>query len=198
LTVAIEWSAADLKAERDDKWVVPKEIADQSELIEKLRAELAAAREIGKKWYADIQRLESELAAMKGFRDECERQFQEKVAELAAERDKRRWNIEEDGNALLICKGHHEKYEGCTFVSYVPEAELAAEREAHEANKRDYLNVKSWWNNERVRKQSAKIFLDGAEAARHAARGAGANAASDNVGQGRAPRHRRRAEGDGT
>jgi hypothetical protein len=50
-------------------------------------------------------------------------------AELAAERDKRRWNIEEDGNALLICKGHHGKYEGCTLVRYVPEAELAAERE---------------------------------------------------------------------
>jgi hypothetical protein len=50
-------------------------------------------------------------------------------AELAAERDKRRWNIEEDGDALLICKGQHEKHEGCTFVRYVPEAALAAERE---------------------------------------------------------------------
>jgi hypothetical protein len=42
-------------------------------LVAELRAELAAAREIGKKWYADIQRLESELAAERERADKAER-----------------------------------------------------------------------------------------------------------------------------
>lgn len=29
-----------------------------------------------------------------------------------------RWNIEEDGNDLLICKNDHEKSESCEYVRY--------------------------------------------------------------------------------
>jgi hypothetical protein len=33
-----------------------------------------------------------------------------------------RWNIDRDGDALLVCDGEHEKSEGCTYVRYVREA----------------------------------------------------------------------------
>jgi hypothetical protein len=29
-----------------------------------------------------------------------------------------RWNIERDGDDLLVCEGHHHKSEGCKFVRY--------------------------------------------------------------------------------
>lgn len=33
-----------------------------------------------------------------------------------------RWNIERDGDALIICDGEHDKSDGCTFVRYVRES----------------------------------------------------------------------------
>jgi hypothetical protein len=45
-----------------------------------------------------------------------------------------RWNIEEDGAALLVCRGEHAKAAGCSFERYVPESQpttdLAARFEA--------------------------------------------------------------------
>lgn len=38
--------------------------------------------------------------------------------------DHRRWNIEQDGDDLLICFGHHEKPEACSYVRYVPATKL--------------------------------------------------------------------------
>lgn len=34
-----------------------------------------------------------------------------------------RWNIREENGALLICKGDHEKHEGCVEFRYVPSTE---------------------------------------------------------------------------
>jgi len=34
-----------------------------------------------------------------------------------------RWNIRQEGEDLLICKGDHEKYEGCIEFRYVPSTE---------------------------------------------------------------------------
>lgn len=51
--------------------------------------------------------------------------------------DTHRWNVKRDGDDLLICEGHHEKHEGCTFVRYVSASThtraMEALREAREA-----------------------------------------------------------------
>lgn len=49
--------------------------------------------------------------------------------EVEAYRDRcarNRWNIDEDGNDLLICRGDHEKGEKCEFERYVPHETVAA------------------------------------------------------------------------
>ncbi len=38
-----------------------------------------------------------------------------------------RWNIREDGEALIVCKSDHEKWEGCKETRYVPEELLHEE-----------------------------------------------------------------------
>ena len=63
---------------------------------------------------------------------ERESALQAQVEELQSEvndyRNTRRWNIKEDGADLLVCKGDHEKYEGCEHVRYVPESTVEALR----------------------------------------------------------------------
>jgi hypothetical protein len=56
--------------------------------ITRLCAELAAIKADNQMLLKCEQEAHAELAAMKGFRDECERQFQEKVSELSAERER--------------------------------------------------------------------------------------------------------------
>lgn len=41
--------------------------------------------------------------------------------------ERHRWNIEEDGDDLLVCDGLHEKSEGCQYVRYTPAARVHAE-----------------------------------------------------------------------
>ena len=50
------------------------------------------------------------------------------LAALSAFLDTHRWNIERDGEALLICEGQHEKHEPCEYQRYV-----LAETEAKQA-----------------------------------------------------------------
>ncbi len=44
------------------------------------------------------------------------------VAAVDAERGNKhtRWNIEQEGDDLIICKGEHEKSEACAYVRYYP------------------------------------------------------------------------------
>jgi hypothetical protein len=34
--------------------------------------------------------------------------------------DRHRWNIEVDGDDLLVCRGDHEKHDRCSFQRYAP------------------------------------------------------------------------------
>jgi hypothetical protein len=36
------------------------------------------------------------------------------------ERETHRWNIERDGDDLLVCSGDHEKHEPCEWIRYSP------------------------------------------------------------------------------
>lgn len=67
-----------------------------------------------------------------------------RIAELEADARFHRWNIEEDGDDLLICNNHHEKGEKCEYIRYTPEscvstleAELAGVRK--DAERLDWL-----------------------------------------------------------
>jgi hypothetical protein len=67
-----------------------------------------------------------------------------KIEELIAERDslraalaqpeqeprniRERWNIEFDGDDLLVCFNHHEKSEGCRYERYVPATTTPTQR----------------------------------------------------------------------
>jgi hypothetical protein len=42
---------------------------------------------------------------------------------------KGRWNIEQDGDDLLVCFNMHDKGEKCEYQRFVPESSVAAERE---------------------------------------------------------------------
>ncbi len=47
---------------------------------------------------------------------------------LAELQEHRRWNIERDGDALLICEGDHDKSQGCQYIRYIREdAALASQ-----------------------------------------------------------------------
>ena len=44
----------------------------------------------------------------------------QKALSAPAEQPSHRWNIERDGDALLICFNEHDKGEKCEYVRYVP------------------------------------------------------------------------------
>lgn len=48
--------------------------------------------------------------------------------------DHSRWNIDRDGDDLLICFGDHEKGDKCEYVRYVPATQLAALQRDHAAS----------------------------------------------------------------
>jgi hypothetical protein len=54
-------------------------------------------------------------------------------AENASLRATRKWNIERDGEDLLICEGDHEKHEACVAQRWVKSEAAAAEREELQA-----------------------------------------------------------------
>ena len=39
----------------------------------------------------------------------------------------RRWNIEPDGDDLLICDGNHDKHEKCEYIRYTPASTVKAQ-----------------------------------------------------------------------
>lgn len=56
-----------------------------------------------------------------------------------------RWNIEEDGTALLICRGLHDKADACEIERYVPESQATTDLAARfEANREEIaLHIRS-------------------------------------------------------
>lgn len=79
-----------------------------------------------------VGRLRMALDGMKAFQATPSRPALEEIVDEAAREIDRlrqenadlyrhhRWNIEEDGDALLICRRDHEKSEPCNYVRYVP------------------------------------------------------------------------------
>jgi hypothetical protein len=48
------------------------------------------------------------------------RRMAARIEELEKALARHHWNIEEDGDDLLICDGQHEKSEPCRYVRYSP------------------------------------------------------------------------------
>lgn len=99
-------------------------MVDVKDLIEQLRDPSFIGQEAMRESAAEA------LSRLSGERDELK-------AELARLYDTRRWNIERDGNDLLICEGDHHRSEKCEFERYA-RAETA-ERQHDEAIERAAL-----------------------------------------------------------
>jgi hypothetical protein len=91
---------------------LPSDTGAADELVERLRVWVRRFAEAGVEQKA-ITEAAAAITALKV-----------RVAELEKERAawlrSHRWNVETDGDDLLVCSGDHEKAEGCTYVRYVP------------------------------------------------------------------------------
>lgn len=82
-------------------------------------------RDKAKRFHSDVERLRAEVERLKA---------------------KLRWNIEEDGNDLLICDGVHEKDAKCEYVRYTRAAEIERLRAALAwyADEQHYIGQGNW------------------------------------------------------
>lgn len=80
-----------------------------------------------------IASLRQEVASWKAYwkaeteqKDDAYAKLNAAEARVRELEEQHRWNIREDGDALIVCKGLHDKSEACGEVRYVPENQLAA------------------------------------------------------------------------
>jgi hypothetical protein len=86
----------------------------------------------------------------------------------------KRWNIERDGGALLICFGDHEKGDGCRFTRYVEQdAQPAPVAWTHSMTLHDWFAgqalmglVNNYYPDETNRSEVAYQYADAMIAAR--------------------------------
>lgn len=97
-----------------------KELEEQYDLVTtELREKIAKL---------ERERNEAENDKLENYRKlaECRKKLEAALKAQAGEHT-RRWNIEPDGNDLLVCKGDHDKDEKCEYIRYTPSTP-AAER----------------------------------------------------------------------
>ena len=103
---------------------IARSVYDMSEiaLLRDKCAELKRERDNIKVLY------ESHGKSMKQALDENVRLYGQ-IATLKAQAGEhiRRWNIEPDGDDLLICDGNHDKHEKCEYIRYTPASTVKAQ-----------------------------------------------------------------------
>lgn len=80
---------------------------------------------------------------------------------------KERWNIERDGDALLVCFNSHEKGEACRYARFVPEAQPAsvpAGRSQHDADSAELRRLCKARDDARRERDALRAELAGMEA----------------------------------
>jgi hypothetical protein len=94
-----------------------------------LRQKLADAQTASAAYKAEVEslikrrdELTAQLAEALKFEAEVAR-LNTELAKRDAERKSHRWNIQEDGTALLVYKGYHDTSVGCNYTRYIPEDE---------------------------------------------------------------------------
>ena len=109
--------------------ITPQAVLDAAALIEQQAAQLAAKDE---ELANEHDRVEELSRLTQEYSDDLAAliaEYESQAAKLAAWQRNHRWNIEEKGGDLIVCRGDHEKYEGCEPERFVPAAQLAAKDE---------------------------------------------------------------------
>lgn len=135
--------------------------AEQKPALAHLAARLAGAD-------ATVTELREELASLRVYVAANVERASRAEAELAEFKRNNRWNVRETDSGLAVCRGDHDKSQGCEEVLYVradkAEAELAAIRELLAKGRRVPLCGDM---------PEAIVFVDADARALDAARGAG-------------------------